>query len=88
MEKQVYLAPGKRMHNFIPSESSSLIKTKLIEILIYRLKQGWATLFDSRAALETKLVGAGKNKCNKDLFDMTYEKKWAFSRPFSQKKRL
>ncbi len=50
--------------------------------------QGWATLLDSRATLETKLVGAGQYKHNKDLFDLTFEKKWAFSSPFSQKKGL
>ncbi len=52
------------------------------------LEQGWATLFDSRATLVTNLVDAGQYKYNKDLFDMTFEKKCAFSSPFSQKKRL
>ncbi len=52
------------------------------------LDQGWATLFDSRATLETKLVGAGQYKYNKDLFGMTFEKKWAFRSPFSEKKSL
>ncbi len=38
------------------------------------LEQGWATLFDSRATLVTKLVDEGQYKQNKDLFDMTFEK--------------
>jgi len=39
------------------------------------LNQGWATLFDLRATLVTKLIDAGQYKYNKDLFDMTFEKK-------------
>ncbi len=38
------------------------------------LVQGWATLFDSRATLVTKLVDEGQYKQNKYLFDMTFEK--------------
>ncbi len=55
------------------------------------LDQGWATLFDSRATLVTKLVDAGQHKYNEDLFDMSFEKKikkCAFSSLFSQKKHL
>jgi len=52
------------------------------------LMQGWATLSDSLATLVTKLVDEGQYKYNKDLFDMTFEKKCAFSSTFSQKKRL
>jgi len=33
--------------------------------------------------LETKLVGAGQYKYNKDLLDLTFEKKWAFSTKMS-----
>jgi hypothetical protein len=38
------------------------------------LGQGWATLFDSRATLVTKLVDEGQYKYIKDLFDITFEK--------------
>jgi hypothetical protein len=56
--------------------------------LNYCIVQGWATLFDSWATLVTNLVDAGQYKYNKDLFDMTFEKKCAYRSPFSQKKRL
>jgi len=52
------------------------------------LGQGWATLFDSWATLETKLVDAGQYKYYKDLFDMIFEKKWAYCSPFYQNKHL
>jgi len=52
------------------------------------LMQGWATLFDSWVTLETKLVDAGQYKYNKDLIDMTLQKKWAYSCPFHQNKHL
>ncbi len=42
------------------------------------LDQGWATLFYSWATLQTKLVDAGQYKYDKDLFDMTFEKKTGF----------
>ncbi len=46
------------------------------------IDQGWATPFDSRATLETKLVDAGHYKYDKDLFDMTFEKKEASQKGF------
>jgi hypothetical protein len=42
------------------------------------LDQGWATLFGSRATLETKVVYAGHYKNHMDLFDLTFEKKIDF----------
>ncbi len=54
-------------------------------VLLY---QGWQTLFDSWAALETKLVDVGQYQYNKDLFDMTFEKKMSFISPIYQKKHL
>jgi hypothetical protein len=52
---------------------------------LFALQQGWATLFDSRATLETKLVDAGQYKYNKDQFDMTLEKKMGFWLPIFSK---
>ncbi len=69
----------------VQSDRMALVATHLLR---NTLEQGWATLFDSRATSVTNLVDAGQYKYNKDLFDMTFEKKCAFSSPFSQKKRL
>ncbi len=52
----------------------SFPKNIFIFLAVKTLDQGWATLFDSRATLVTKLVDEGQYKYNKDLFDMTFEK--------------
>ncbi len=52
------------------------------------LNQRWATLIATQATLERNLVYAGQYKYHKDLFNMTFERKLAFSSPFSKKKHF
>jgi hypothetical protein len=52
------------------------------------LQQGWATLFGSRATLETKFVYAGQYKNPMGLFDFIFKRKWVFGCPFSKKKHF
>jgi hypothetical protein len=52
------------------------------------VEHGWATLFDSRATLETKLVDVGLYKYDKDQFDMTFEKNGLLAVHFLKKSIL
>jgi hypothetical protein len=51
-----------------------------------RQLQVWATLFGSRATLETNLAYMGQYKYLQDFFNLTFERKWGFSTPFCKKK--
>jgi len=55
---------------------------------MFPLCQGWTTLFDSRATLETKLVYASQYKNPIDLFDLIFKRKWVFGCPFSKRKHF
>jgi len=49
-------------------------------------EQGSATLYGSRATLETKLLMWASFKRHIDLFNLTFfKRKWAFSSPFSKR---
>ncbi len=47
------------------------------------LEQGCATIFGSRATLETKMVYAGQYKYHMYLFDLTFERKLDINSPIS-----
>ncbi len=60
----------------------------ILEIGKNSLDQWWATLFGLRATLKTKLVYAGQYKYYIDLYDLTFERKWAYSSLFSKRNIL
>ncbi len=77
------------IHNRICTndKSDQTIKLKKKLVLVNNaLLQGWATLFGSRAAQETKIIYVGQYKYHMELFDLNFMTKLNFSSLFIGKK--
>jgi len=73
-------------HFFVLHCQKNTLKNKLN--FHQHLEQGWATLFVSRASLETKFVCEGQYKNPMDLFDLIFKRKWVFGCSFSKKEHF
>ncbi len=65
------------MYNDHPKFWPFLTSGRCSEVLL-NIGQGYATLIDSWATLETELVYVGQYKCNLVLFDLNFESNLAF----------